>query len=92
MAKTNDEVLKLREKYSSERGKQCATVAAEIVGGAKPKLEHLAEARQWLKLGLAFDKASDDEVVGDLEEKMRKRDEARKNRGRLKGNVVPLSG
>ncbi|MEM6988906.1 MAG: hypothetical protein AAF721_00370 [Myxococcota bacterium] len=84
-------ILALRDNFASERGKQCAVIAATIAGTAsKAKLEDVKEARQWVSLGLAFDKAAKDGVIEDLEKALERKKSAAEGRGRLKGNVLPL--
>jgi hypothetical protein len=65
-------------------GKACVRKARDIAawaeGEEKPaaKVELLAEARQWLRLGLEHDKATDSKLLREINEKLEKKDARRR--------------
>lgn len=68
----------LREQRTTDSGRECVSMAEEIFDSAN--MDTSAEARQWLKLGLDFDKAR---AVADVAEMKRLLEEKNKRSQKL---------
>jgi hypothetical protein len=98
MAKTKTAVAfdVLRSRRVTDDGRACIDVAERLFTSAPKgaqKLESIAEARQWVKLGLDHDRAKDSKLLHELRELLaeKTRRAAKLNRMREGGHlkVVP---
>ena len=72
-------VAEVKRERVTKDGKACAQVDEALAAQAEnannhvEKTELLAESRQWLKLGLEHDKATDSRLLRELAEKLKKK-------------------
>lgn len=89
---TQDAFAAIRSKRATDDGKACVDIAEKIYGSADDDASK--EARQWIALALACDKAAADGDIAALKEKAAAKARTDELAERMKqvanGNVVPM--
>jgi DNA polymerase III epsilon subunit-like protein len=74
--KTAAALATIRARRQTEDGRACIDIAERLIEAppeGASKLDALAEARQWVKLGLEHDKAKDSVILAEMREKLAKK-------------------
>ena len=91
--KTIAALAKIRERRQTDDGKACIEVAeamlARLPSGAT-QIETLAEARQWIKLGLEHDRAKDSALLHQLRERLNRKSDRSAAAAKMRGGSLEV--